>query len=396
MSQAPRPRAVLVVTALAFFTDSLLYYLLVPLLPAYARELHASQMELGVLFASYSVALVAGTFPFGALADRVGRRQPLLWGLVGLAASTLFFAIARSYPLLVLARLLQGLSAAATWTAGLALLADAFPAERRGRAMATAFACANVGVLLGPPVAGILSERYGQRAPFLLAAALALADAAARVLLLRDVAFVPRPRVGLRTLLADRHVRVWTGATVLGASLFALLESTLPLDLDARVGMSATAIGLAFAAAAAAHSVTSPLMGALSDRIGRERVLLGGLAAVTLLLPLPALAPGPLAVGASLLALGSAASFVLAPCSPALADAVERSGTRSFGSVFSLVNLAFAAGTMVAPLVGSALVSGVGLPAALAVCGLAFAAYVIPVRRLPRQVETDGGGGGVT
>ncbi len=88
MSLVSRKAGALVVVALAFFTDMVLYYLVVPLLPHYARELSLSQMEVGVLFGSYAAALLVSTFPLGRLADRVGRRPPLLWGLVGLATDT--------------------------------------------------------------------------------------------------------------------------------------------------------------------------------------------------------------------------------------------------------------------------------------------------------------------
>ncbi len=216
-------------------------------------------MEVGVLFGAYASAILAGTWPLGRLADRIGRRKPFLWGLVGLAATTVLFAFASSYPLLLLARVLQGLAAAATWTSGLALLAEGFPSERRGQAMATAFAAANIGVLLGPPISGFLMESFGPRSPFLLAAGLALADAAARVGFLRDAEPPPGARVGLSGLLANATVRTFAGAMALGASLWAILESTLPLHLDATLGMRASEIGILFAAAALdAHAHLAP------------------------------------------------------------------------------------------------------------------------------------------
>ncbi len=250
MPRRTSPAALLVVVGLAFFTDSILYYLLVPLLPHYARTLGLSQMEVGVLFGVYAAAVLGGTWPLGRLADRIGRRKPFLWGLVGVGATTVLFAFSSSYPLLLFARVLQGFAAAATWTSGLALLAEGFPSERRGQAMATAFAAANVGVLLGPPVSGFLSERFGPRSPFLLVAAIALADAAARILLLRDAEPPPGERVGFAGLLGNATVRTFAGAMALGAALWAILESTLPLHLDADLGMGASEIGMLFAAAA--------------------------------------------------------------------------------------------------------------------------------------------------
>ena len=376
------PVALLVVVGLAFFTDSILYYLLVPLLPHYAKSLGLSQMEVGVLFGVYSAALLAGTYPIGRLADRIGRRKPFLWGLVGLGATTLLFAFAGSYPLLLVARALQGLAAAATWTTGLALLAEGFPSERRGQAMATVFAAANVGVLLGPPVSGFLTESLGPRSPFLLAAALALADAAARVLLLHDAEPPRGERVSLRGLLANPTVRTFAGAMALGAALWALLESTLPLHLDAVLGMGASEIGLLFAATALTHTLTSPLMGRLSDRVGRKKVLTVGFVLAALLVPIPAFVSTKVTVALAMAALGVTASFVMSPVSPGLADAVESMGSRSFGSVFSLVNVAYAVGMMGGPLVGSALVETVGLRGALVATGAVFAAYLVPLLRL--------------
>ncbi|WP_422311967.1 MFS transporter [Geothrix sp.] len=63
-----------------------------------------------------------------------GRPCSGLWGLAGLAATTLLFAVSKQYWLLVAARFLQGASGAATWLPGMALLADHFPSESRGRA----------------------------------------------------------------------------------------------------------------------------------------------------------------------------------------------------------------------------------------------------------------------
>ena len=87
------PTAALLVTALAFHVDTLLYYLLVPLLPRYARDLGLNPLKVGILFGSYAVALLLATLPVALLTDRYGRRAPMLWGLAGLLATTFVFAV---------------------------------------------------------------------------------------------------------------------------------------------------------------------------------------------------------------------------------------------------------------------------------------------------------------
>ncbi len=381
MRRPAAPTAALLVTALAFHVDMLLYYLLVPLLPRYARDLDLNPMQVGILFGSYAVALLLATFPVAILTDRHGRRAVMLWGLVGLAVTTLVFAVSKQYWLLVLARFLQGVAGSATWLPGMALLADHFPTEARGKAMGTAFAAANLGVLIGPPLSGLLDQHVGPAAPFLLGTALVALDAAGRAFLLPVEAPDRGPRLPIRQLLSNPVIRLFAGAMAMGSALWALLESTLPLDLDQRLGLSSSRIGLCFAAAALSHTITSPLIGRLSDRIGRLRVLRMGLMLVMILLPLPVLLPKAWMVVLAMVGLGTTASFIMSPCSPAVADQVERQGSQSFASAFSILNLAYSVGLMLGPLVGGALVQGLGLPWALGICGLGMGSYLLVVRR---------------
>ena len=236
-------------------------------------------------------------------------------------------------------------------------------------------------MLIGPPLSGFLDQHAGPSAPFLLGAGLVALDAIGRVFLLPAVEPKRGPRLPLRQLLSNPAVRLFAGAMALGSGLWALLESTLPLDLDHRLALTPYRIGLCFAAAALTQSLTSPLMGRLSDRIGRVKVLRMGLVSALILLPLPALLPRAWMVVLAMMALGSTASLIMSPCSPAVADQVERQGSQSFASAFSILNLAYSVGMMIGPLVGGALVQGLGFPVALALCGLGFGGYLFATKR---------------
>src|SRR3981081_2213090 len=95
--RSSRTVAVALVT-FATFTDMAAYSLAVPVLPDLSRRLGASPTMIGLLFASFGVTLLTVSMPMGAASDRIGRKAPLVAGLVGLAAATVIFALAHSLP----------------------------------------------------------------------------------------------------------------------------------------------------------------------------------------------------------------------------------------------------------------------------------------------------------
>ena len=86
----------------------------------------SSESLIGLLFSVFSVGVLISSPAFGALSDEIGRRVPMLLGLLGLAVSSLLFAFASSYWMLILARIFQGISAGASFVVGNALLADVY------------------------------------------------------------------------------------------------------------------------------------------------------------------------------------------------------------------------------------------------------------------------------
>jgi MFS family permease len=123
--RSSRAVAVALVT-LAAFTDLVAYSVAVPVLPDFARRLGASPTTIGLLFASFGVTLLGVSVPAGAMSDRIGRRLPLVGGMLVLAGATALFAVGESLAWLVAARLLQGAADGVTWVVGFALIADLY------------------------------------------------------------------------------------------------------------------------------------------------------------------------------------------------------------------------------------------------------------------------------
>ena len=116
-----------IIYAVVFF-DALLMFAIVPLLPDYAGALHLSKTQAGAVIGIYSAATLAMALPAGRIADRLGPRRITVAGVALMAISTLAYADAHSFGVLLAARGGQGVASGISWTAGLA-----WPGCRRRR-----------------------------------------------------------------------------------------------------------------------------------------------------------------------------------------------------------------------------------------------------------------------
>ena len=158
-------RRLLLLTSAIVLVDTMFFAALTPLLPHYVDELGLGKAGAGVLQAMYPLgALVAG-IPSGIAAARLGVKRTVLIGLSLLTLTTVAFGLADSVWALDLARFLQGVSSAFSWTGALAWLVAAAPAGRRGRLIGSAFGAAIVGALFGP-VLGAVASFTGPGAAF--------------------------------------------------------------------------------------------------------------------------------------------------------------------------------------------------------------------------------------
>jgi DHA1 family solute carrier family 18 vesicular amine transporter 1/2 len=174
MAAIRKSRAVAVgLVTFATFTDIVAYSVAVPVLPDLSRKLGASPTTIGLLFASFGVTLLTVSIPMGAVSDRIGRKGPMVGGMVALAAATLLFAYSDGLPWLFAARLMQGAADAVTWVVGFALVADRYGPDERGRVSGIVMSGTSVAFMVGPTIGGWLYEAGGIRAPFLLVAGLA-------------------------------------------------------------------------------------------------------------------------------------------------------------------------------------------------------------------------------
>ncbi|KXS10243.1 MFS general substrate transporter [Gonapodya prolifera JEL478] len=139
----------------------------------------------GVLLGSYAAAQLICSPLFGWVSDRISNRKwPMVWGLFAGGAAVIIFALATSFATLIVARVLQGVSAATVGTLGLAFLGDVYPEEELGKAYGVAMAGFSVGTLIGLPIGGALYQYAGYWTPFIASAAFIVCDMVARLLVI--------------------------------------------------------------------------------------------------------------------------------------------------------------------------------------------------------------------
>ena len=348
---APEQRTIALIRVLLGF-ESVLYSVLTPVLPHYARAFGASKPAIGVLAASYPAGMIPGALLGGWIATRAGVRRTTVTGLLLFTVAIVAFGFGSDILALDGLRFVQGIACGCIWGGGLAWVIAISPRERRGEALGSVFASAIFGTLIGP-VLGTVAVATGTGVVFACVGGVSLALTAWTL----QHPEPPRAALGagapLRALARDPRILLGCWLILLEACTIGATGTLLPLRLS-RFGASAVAIGMTFVLASLLALLVNPAVGRLVDRRGVLLPLsagLGATAALLLLLPVP-LSPAPLAA-LTVLTLGGPLTAYGLPAISIMTDAIERIGAAlAFGSM--LFNLAWAFGeTIGAPAAAS-------------------------------------------
>lgn len=344
--------------------------------------------------------------PFtGRLSDRTGKRKIyILAGLALLAVASGGYAFATSYAMVLALRMLQGLGAALTIPATVALVNELASATTRGGNFGVFNTFRLIGFGFGPLAAGVLLE-YGPYAlpgggtlsGFDAAFAVAVAGALVSFTLVSqlvadpeepavdavdDIAVSVRDSTGIDPVFA---LGIATVFMAIGIGLFATLEGVI----NARLGQGPVLFSIEFAAVVIANIVLQAPIGRASDRYGRRPFLLGGFVVLGPATLAQGIVTTPeLMIGARFVQ-GVAVAMVFAP---ALALAGDLAKHGQSGTQLSVLTMAFGLGVAIGPLLSGFLVGyGFILPfafgAALAALGLAL--VYTQVNETISRPETD-------
>lgn len=274
------PGALLLTACIISFICFLGSYMRIPIVPLLATSLGADTVQVGFINGAFMLVAGALSIPSGLVSDRLGRRLPLLGGLVLLGSSSLLLFWSNSPLQIALIYLLFGFGLSAFSPTLMSYVADFTPPEVLGQAYGWYTMALYGGMTLGPAVGGFVASISGLRSVFLVSGSLIFA------MLLVAFCFLPpiehhgsnhRLEVmpALRGLMHNRPLIACLVATAGGCFGFGMFVTFMPLYIRSQ-GMATGAVGMVFATQALANALSRLPSGKLCDRLPDRSILVTG------------------------------------------------------------------------------------------------------------------------
>lgn len=274
------------VIVLALVVVSLGFGLLSPLMPTFREILGMSESELGAAYSLFAFAFVFALPPAGLLADKVGRKRMIMFGVLLFGITTFALILITEPYQFALLRILEGVGAAMVTPAAFALTLDIVPEGKRGVAMGAEGTAQLLGGLAGPALGGVIAGEMNFYIPFYLAAVLSVVCAVI-------VSFIHEPKMRLEMDEKPSVMSMFGAWRRNAAQNDALLPLTvrgfvmgivqglwalgLILFWKDTLDMSLTEVGLAMSLGMATMAIGTIPFGMMSDKYGRKPfIIIGG------------------------------------------------------------------------------------------------------------------------
>ena len=332
----------------AVFTTMIGIGIVVPLLPMYAENLGATGLWLGLIFSAFSFSRAVFMPVFGRLSDDRGRRALIIAGLCLYAVFSFLYLFGDSVSVLIVIRLLHGISSAMIFPIAMAYIGDIAPKREEGRYMGSFTSSMSLGMGLGPLIGGVVTEFYGMDATFLAMTALSTVALLTCILLLPDqrgTTHHPAPMLsllmhpGLRGPILYQFINAFANGTFL---VF------LPV-IAAHIGnLSTSETGIIISVSILSTALLQRYLGRFADQYNKYSLIALGTVFVSVAL---IFVPGfhgfvPYLMFAILMGIGGGIS------GPAMFALVTITGRETGqGSAMGVVNMVMSVGMILSPLI---------------------------------------------
>ena len=361
--------------------------IVVPILGRYAERFGANGLQVGLMFASFSIAQMVFAPILGRISDKVGRKPVIVFSLIGTAVGSFVTGAAGALWVLFLGRILDGASGASVAVAQGAV-ADIAPPEQRARLMGMMGAAFGIGFVVGPALGG-LAALGGPHVPFYLAGSIAAVNAIAAMIRLPETKpdtshITEKHQRGSALSPALKRFALVGFLSMLG---FAGFEATFSIWGQKQFGFTEGSASIVFVfVGVTLVAVQGGLIGPLTEKLGSRKLLRIGLSLVAVgLLLLGVTTTWPLLfVALFLLSIGQGVS---GPSGGALV--AELAPVERRGEAIGYQQSTAAFGRVAGPVMAGALFDHVGISAPFLVSGVLILCAVGSVWSITRAAITS-------
>ncbi len=271
----PYQKFVIAMLAFLQFTIVLDFMIIGPLGAMLLKEMHITTGQFGLVVSAYAFSAGLSGILAAGFADKFDRKKILLFFYAGFLIGTLLCGIAPTYKFLLGARIVTGVFGGVIGSVCMAIIADMFPIQVRGRVMGfvqTAFAGSQV---LGLPLGLFLSNRWGWHAPFLMIVAVSAAVGAVIVFKLKPITghlLVQNDKNAFvhlyHTVRQGRYLQAFAATMLLSTGGFMLMPFGSAFSVN-NLGISMQHLPWVYLGTGITSFVAGPFIGRLADKLGK-------------------------------------------------------------------------------------------------------------------------------
>lgn len=273
---------IIAILAILQFTIILDFMVLSPLGAILMEQLQIAPKQFGIVVSAYAFSAGASGLLAAGFADRFDRKKFLMFFYVGFIAGTFLCAIAPTYQLLLMARIVTGIFGGVVGSVSIAIISDLFKMEERGRVMGfvqMAFAASQV---LGIPIGLVLANHIGWHSPFWMITGFGIIVGIIIVVYMQPItehlklksehnAFVHL----FKTVSQPHYLQAFLATTLLATGGFMLMPFGSDFAIH-NLGLTKDQLPVLYGVTGIFSMMFGPILGKLSDKLGKYTLFLVG------------------------------------------------------------------------------------------------------------------------
>ncbi|MEP7255707.1 MAG: MFS transporter [Ferruginibacter sp.] len=269
---------VIILLGLTQFTVILDFMVMSPLGDMLMKSMELTTSQFGFAVSAYAFSAGISGLLTAGFADRFDRKKLLLFFYIGFITGTLFCSLATTYPMLMAARILTGLFGGVIGSISLAIVADLFPLQQRGRAMGFMQMGFGASQVLGIPISLYMANHWGWQSPFIMIVGLATIIWLAVIFKLQPITKhleIKSEKTAIKHLWHTIRLRDYrigflsTAMMSLGGFMMMPWGSAFAVN---NLGVSYAQLPILFMVGGVASLFIMPLVGKLSDKVDKFKI----------------------------------------------------------------------------------------------------------------------------